>query len=92
MLQRPNRISPPRRQTPPDWRQCLIWIEPSSHARWAGCDYNAAGQWLNTSAGPAPWRDQAVALPVEKIAPLDAAAAKAWAATITDPAVKQTLK
>jgi len=65
---------------------------PAFIARWAGCDYNAAGQWLNTSAGPAPWRDQAVALPVEKIAPLDAAAAKAWAAIITDPAVRPPLQ
>ena len=65
---------------------------PAFIARWAERDYNAAGQWLNASAGTAPWRDRAVALLEEKIAPLDAAAARAWAATITAPAVRQTLK
>ena len=65
---------------------------PTFIARWAERDYNAAGQWLNASAGTAPWRDRAVALLEEKIAPLDAAAARAWAATITAPAVRQTLK
>jgi hypothetical protein len=64
---------------------------PEFISRWTERDYNAAATWLRSAPAHAPWRDATIEAFVEKIFPLDPAAAQVWSATIADPAARERL-
>lgn len=64
---------------------------PDFLVRWTERDYNAAATWLRGAPPKAPWRDAAVESLVQKITPIDPAAAQAWTLTIADPAIRSRL-
>ena len=63
-------------------------LMPEFVSRWAERDYNATAAWLGTAPANAPWRDVAVASFVGKIRAVDPEAARTWAHTIKDPALR----
>jgi hypothetical protein len=63
-------------------------LMPEFVSRWTERDYNATAAWLGTAPANAPWRDAAVASFVGKIRTVDPEAARTWAHTIKDPALR----
>jgi hypothetical protein len=61
---------------------------PEFVARWADRDYNATAAWLGLAPPGVPWRDAAIASFVGKIRSVDPDAARTWADTIKDPALR----
>lgn len=63
-------------------------LMPEFVTRCTDRDYNATAAWLGTAPPAAPWSDAAVASFVRKIRDVDPDAARTWANTIKDPALR----
>lgn len=65
---------------------------PELITQWTERDYNAAAAWLGKAPNSAPWKDAAVAALVKQIQSVDPDAARAWSATIKNPALRPEAK